>query len=207
MGWDKQRSPPPPRGEGLGAGGSIRHPDNEIRTRKIGGPVNNKLARRLRNEPTGWERRLWVWLRTLRHAHGLHFRRQLPMGRFVADFGCHAARLIIELDGPFHDPEKDRERDAWFAKTGYRTLRFPNEMVVRQWDRVVADIEVALGLGSRLTGPLACLQQPPTPNPSPRGGGESINPQALRTAPDSPTRPPLRGVHPPHEGEGHDVEG
>ena len=155
-------------------GGTLRHPDNEIRTRKLGGPTNGKLARRLRNEPTVWERRLWVWLRTLRKTHGLHFRRQLPMGRFVADFGCHSAKLIIELDGPFHDLERDRERDAWFAKAGYRTIRFSNEIVARQWDRVVADIEFALGVGRRLEGPLACLQQPPTPNASPRGGGESL---------------------------------
>ena len=168
-------------------GGSLRHPDDEIKTRKPGGPTNGKLARRLRNEATGWERRLWGWLRTLRTTHGLHFRRQLPMGRFVADFGCHSARLIIELDGPFHDQERDRERDAWFAKTGYRTLRFPNEMVTEQWDRVVAEVEHVLGFGRRLDGPLACLQQPPTPNPSPQGGGES-----LRSA---------------HEGEGRDAAG
>jgi very-short-patch-repair endonuclease len=159
---------------GWGGGASLRHPDDEIRTRKPGGPVNGKLARRLRNEPTIWERRLWGWLRTLRTTHGFHFRRQLPIGRFVADFGCHSVRLIIELDGPFHEPEKDRERDAWFAKAGYRTLRFSNEMVARQWDRVIAEIEQVLGMGRRLDGPLACLQQPPTPNPSPRGGGESL---------------------------------
>jgi len=96
------------------------------------------------------------------------------MGRFIADFGCHSTKLIIELDGPFHDPEKDRQRDAWFAKAGYRTLRFPNEMAAWQWDRVIAEIEHVLGVGRRLDGPLACLQQPPTPNPSPQGGGESL---------------------------------
>jgi very-short-patch-repair endonuclease len=163
-------------------GGSLRHPNDEIRTRKVGGALHGKLARHLRNEATASERRLWSWLRTLRKTYGLHFRRQLPMGRFVADFGCHSAKLIIELDGPFHEPEKDRERDAWFAEAGYRTLRFSNEMLSRQWDRVVSDIEFALGVGRRLDGPLACLQQPPTPNPSPRGGGES--------------------ARPPHEGEG-----
>jgi very-short-patch-repair endonuclease len=94
------------------------------------------------------------------------------MGRYIADFGCHAAKLIIELEGPFHDPGKDREMDAWFATAGYRTLRFSNEFVGRQWDRVAADIEHQLGIGARLEGPLAYLQQPPTPNPSPQRGGE-----------------------------------
>jgi very-short-patch-repair endonuclease len=183
-------------------GGSLRHPNDEVRTRKPGGALHGKPARRLRNESTAWERRLWVWLRTLRKTHGFHFRRQLPLGRFVADFGCHSIRLIIELDGPFHDPQRDSERDAWFAKVGYRTPRFPNEMVVGQWDRVIADIRHELGVGSRLDGPLACLQQPPTPNPSPQGGGEPA-----RTAPDSPTPPSLRDGHPPQKGEGRGARG
>jgi very-short-patch-repair endonuclease len=107
----------------------------------------------------------------LRHLHGLHFRRQVPIGRFIADFGCHAAKLIIELDGPFHQPQKDRDRVAWLATAGYRTLRFSNEMLLGQWDRVASEIEQALGIGDRLDGPLARLQTP-TPNPSPYGGGE-----------------------------------
>ncbi len=94
------------------------------------------------------------------------------MGRFVADFGCHTTKLVIELDGPFHEAERDHERDTRFATAGYRTLRFSNEMVGAQWDRVVAEIEYALGIGARLDGPLAYLQQPPTPGPSPQGGGE-----------------------------------
>lgn len=140
-------------------------------SRRIGGPLKVRLARRLRNEATFWERRLWGWLRALRRSHGLHFRRQVPIGRFIADFGCHSAKLIIELDGPFHDPEEDRARDAWFSSAGYRTLRFPNELVIQQWDRVVAEIEHALGIGDLLEGPLAALQTP-TPDPSPQGGGE-----------------------------------
>jgi very-short-patch-repair endonuclease len=147
------------------------HADDLPTTRRIGGPIHRRLARRLRNDPTLWERRLWTWLRTLRKSHGLHFRRQVPIGRFIADFGCHGARLIIELDGPFHEPEKDTERDAWFAKAGYRTLRFSNDALAQQWDRTVAEIEHALGIGDRLDGPLTFLQ-PPTPGPSPRGGGE-----------------------------------
>jgi very-short-patch-repair endonuclease len=141
------------------------------RTKRIGGPEHVRLARHLRNEPTAWERRLWKWLRTLRPNHGLHFRRQAPIGPFIVDYACHKARPIIELDGPFHEAERDHRRDAWFAEAGYRTIRFPNEMVTAQWDRVVADIEYELGIGQRLDGALAGWQ-PPTPNPSPQGGGE-----------------------------------
>jgi very-short-patch-repair endonuclease len=129
------------------------------------------MARRLRNDATQFEERVWRWLRTLRKSHGLHFRRQVPIGRFVADFGCHSTKLIVELDGPFHDAAADAVRDAWFAKAGYRTIRFSNELVTSQWDRLVAEIEYALGVGDRLDGPLAHLQ-PPTPGPSPQGGGE-----------------------------------
>jgi very-short-patch-repair endonuclease len=177
--------PPPPtpplKGEGLAAErvvsyqslmtGSGDPRDQPARTRRAGGPVHVKLAQRLRGRETHWELRLWTWLRTLRKAHGLHFRRQVPIGRFIADFACHSAKLIIELDGPFHEPEADAERDAWFAKAGYRTLRFPNEVVVSQWDRVVSEIEHSLGLGDRLSGPLTYLQTPtPDPSPSPMGG-------------------------------------
>jgi very-short-patch-repair endonuclease len=152
-------------------GGSRRHIDDRSTTPRIGGPIHVKLARRLRNDATTSERRLWTWLRTLRRLHGLHFRRQVPIGPYVADFGCHAVKLIIELDGPFHEPERDRERDAWFAKAGYRTLRFSNDIATMQWDRVAAEIEHALGIGQRLEGPLSWLQTP-APNPSPQGGGE-----------------------------------
>jgi very-short-patch-repair endonuclease len=152
-------------------GGTLRHNPTQRSPRKPAGPLQTKLARRLRDEATTSERLLWGWLRTLRKTHGLHFRRQIPMGRFVADFGCHAAKLIIELDGPFHEPEKDRERDAWFAAARYRTLRFSNERLSRQWTRAVAEIECALGIGDRLEGTLSRLQ-PPTPDPSPQGGGE-----------------------------------
>ena len=198
MGWGKNTNSPPPRGEGSGAGGSVRNTADLPATRRIGGPLHPKLARHLRNETTHWERRLWTWLRTLRKTHGLQFRRQVPLGRFVADFVCHSVRLIIELDGPFHEPERDRERDAWFAKAGYQTLRFPNHSVIEQWDRVVAEIEYVLGIGDRLEGPLSRLQ-PPTPNPSPQGGGESLR-RRLSATPDTPTGSPLRA--PPHEGEG-----
>ena len=126
----------------------------------MGGPVHAKLARHLRSQPTATERKLWAWLRTLRNTQGLHFRRQAPIGRFVADFACHAAKLIIELDGPFHDPAADADRDAWFSAGGYRTLRFSNAEVVAHWDRVVWAVEAALGLGAALDGPLAHFQPP-----------------------------------------------
>ena len=59
------------------------------------------LARRLRREQTPAEQKLWARLRNRRLA-GRKFRRQMPLGKFVADFACYDARLVVELDGGQH---------------------------------------------------------------------------------------------------------
>jgi very-short-patch-repair endonuclease len=73
---------------------------------------------------------LWRHLKAHRLA-GLGFRRQSPMGNYIADFVAHSCRLVIEFDGESHDFEtrlnSDRRRDQWFASRGYRVLRFSNE--------------------------------------------------------------------------------
>ncbi|PVM94065.1 hypothetical protein DDF67_00875 [Caulobacter endophyticus] len=72
---------------------------------------------------TASERTLWKALRAL----DLHIRRQAPIGRYVADFAHHGARLVIEVDSGWHDlPEQQRhdaERDVWLASQGYRVMR------------------------------------------------------------------------------------
>ena len=80
------------------------------------------LARHMRRAPTSSEAKLWELLRG-RRLEGLKFRRQAPVGRYVADFVCYRHRLIIEADGPFHDD--DAERDAWLSSQGFRIVRFP----------------------------------------------------------------------------------
>jgi len=87
---------------------------------------------------------LWRYIK----AHGidgLGFRRQVPMGAYVADFVCHSARLIIELDGDSHDFKsrqlRDRQRDEWFARQGYRVLRFKNNDVLGNLEGVVQTIQ------------------------------------------------------------------
>jgi very-short-patch-repair endonuclease len=72
----------------------------------------NENARRLRREATDAERRLWSALRDRRLA-GYRFRRQYPIGRYIADFACTRHRLIVEADGGQHDEsETDRRRSA-----------------------------------------------------------------------------------------------
>ena len=89
-------------------------------------------ARFLRNNATDAERRLWGFLRQLRH-EGYHFRRQVPIGSYYADFACHHARLIIELDGDQHghnvQASYDAQRDAYLRSAGYTVVRFPNAEV------------------------------------------------------------------------------
>jgi len=79
-----------------------------------------------------------------RRLEGLKFRRQVPLGRYVVDFACLEHRLIVEADGPFHDPDHDAERDQWLASQGFRVLRFPNDRINgRDWE-VADDILAAV---------------------------------------------------------------
>ncbi|HEX4096729.1 MAG TPA: DUF559 domain-containing protein [Caulobacteraceae bacterium] len=102
-----------------------------------------KRARRLRRNPTATERVLWSRLRQHR-LEGLKFRRQMPLGPYVLDFVCLRHRLVIEADGPFHDPVRDAARDAWLSAKGFRVLRFSNHDIVSSPDLVAGRILEAL---------------------------------------------------------------
>jgi len=109
------------------------------------------FSRRLRREAPATERLLWRLLRD-RRLEALKFRRQLPIGRYVADFVCLRHRLIVELDGPHHDEARDAIRDAWLRGQGFRVLRFKNEDVANS-DRVLGLIlEAIVALPSPLAG-------------------------------------------------------
>jgi len=76
---------------------------------------------------------MWKALRG-RRLDAFKFRRQMPIGPYVADFCCPALRLIVELDGGVHSLRTDRDaaRDAWLtARAGFTVLRFENEAVLR----------------------------------------------------------------------------
>jgi len=103
------------------------------------------FARRLRRAPPATERRLWALLRD-RRLEGLKFRRQVPLGRYVADFLCPRHRLIVEADGPRHeDSLHDLERDAWLRGQGFRVLRFANQRIQDHPDAVLDEILNACG--------------------------------------------------------------
>ena len=97
-----------------------------MKRRRTSQPVQTR-ARQLRQEQTPGEAMLWEQLRDRRLA-GYKFRRQHPPGRFVVDFYCAETRLIVELDGPVHDQqhERDATREAALRAQGYQFIRFTN---------------------------------------------------------------------------------
>ena len=98
------------------------------------------FARRMRKASTSNEAKLWKLLRD-RRLGSLKFRRQVPVGPYIADFLCYRHRLIVEADGPFHqDADRDARRDAWLRRQGFRVLRFPNEMIAYDHRTVLAAI-------------------------------------------------------------------
>ena len=101
--------------------------------------MNTKLqdfARTMRKQPTEAEDRLWQALRD-RRLMRLKFRRQMPVGRFIADFICLEAKLIVEVDGSQHGGSlRDSERDQELSRRGFRVLRFWNDDVLRELDSV-----------------------------------------------------------------------
>ncbi|MBM3471710.1 MAG: DUF559 domain-containing protein [Armatimonadetes bacterium] len=99
------------------------------------------LARELRRRMTQAEARLWARLRKNQLA-GLHFRRQQIIDGYIADFYCHTAGLVVEVDGAVHaeDQEWDAERDRAMGKRGLRVLRFANRDVMERVEWVLSEI-------------------------------------------------------------------
>lgn len=101
-------------------------------------------ARSLRQTMTLPEKTLWAELRKL----DLNIRRQAPVGRYIADFVCHAAGLVVEIDGARHDLVEDQiydlERTSWLESQGYRVLRFRNEDVLADPVHIADLIRVAI---------------------------------------------------------------
>ncbi|MCP5161402.1 MAG: endonuclease domain-containing protein [Hahellaceae bacterium] len=95
------------------------------------------FARALRKSQTEAELRLWYYLRGGRFM-GLKFKRQKPIGPFIADFVCLELKLVVEADGGQHGDARDTARDRWFETQGYRVVRFWNHEVLGQ-TRAVLD--------------------------------------------------------------------
>ncbi|UYY57491.1 endonuclease domain-containing protein [Sphingomonas sp. S2-65] len=100
------------------------------------------LAKQLRGEMSLPEVMLWTALRS--RPGGLKFRKQHPSGPYVADFYCHAARLVVEVDGGTHGcgdrPARDAARDGWFRRRGLDVMRISASEVLRDCDAVMRGI-------------------------------------------------------------------
>jgi very-short-patch-repair endonuclease len=101
-------------------------------------------ARYLRNNMTKIERYVWSRLCS-RQVAGYKFRRQHPIGPYVADFVCLSERLVVEVDGAGHeDEERDNRREAYIRALGFRVLRVPAQLVDEGLDDVMDGIYLAL---------------------------------------------------------------
>ena len=102
-----------------------------------------KFAETLRDNPTPQELKLWNALRN-NQLNGFKFRQQHPLNRFVADFYCHKAKLVIEIDGGYHDEKMQKLYDDWRTEVindfGISILRFRNEEVDNCFDQVLNKI-------------------------------------------------------------------
>src|ERR1700704_2548405 len=100
-------------------------------------------AKALRRRMTRAETLLWRYLKA-NHLEGLSFRRQTPLGPYIVDFVCHAAQVVIEIDGETHDFEaqqrRDSARDEWLASRGYVVQRFTNQDVLSNLEGVLLSI-------------------------------------------------------------------
>lgn len=146
-------------------------------------PHTRRNARRLRADMTPHEQRVWKELRDLNRRLGMHFRKQAPIGPYIADFAEFGRKIVIELDGGGHAPEfnggRDVGRDAWLSTQGFAVLRFWNSDVAGNLEGVM---EVVLD----------ALDVAPPPHPSPTGGeGVACD---IRGAQITHTSPPPRGV-------------
>ena len=113
-------------------------------------PMRDRV-RMLRREAGEAERRLWARLRN--HGLGVKFRRQHPIGSYVADFFCHQAGLVVEIDGGQNQRDGERPEEALrnrhFEQRGYRMLRLREDAVLRDIEAALRTIRESLHDGNR----------------------------------------------------------
>jgi very-short-patch-repair endonuclease len=157
-----------------------------------GARPSTKAARKLRSQMTNAEKTLWLALRDRRFG-SFKFRRQVPIGPYVADFLRFETRLVVEVDGGQHaESGRDLKRDRWLAENDFRVVRFWNNEVLSNLEGVLTALAVEL---ANTPHPASRLHSTP---PSPAGGegkkGRATTTQGGAFA--SPAR-----------GEGKEVEG
>jgi very-short-patch-repair endonuclease len=134
------------------------------------------LVRQMRINLTEAEKALWSLLRS-RKLKDFKFRRQHPIGPYVADFCCLQKRIIIELDGTHHLAQKkeDQNRTDFLAEQGYSVIRFWNNQIEQEpsvvLDRILKTLE---SVNRRLTPARAKMYQWKSPLPMEGEGGVRV---------------------------------
>ena len=123
-------------------------PDEDIHRAKASPVLWAKLkplARQMRHDPTPAEERLWQRLRG-RRLNGFKFRRQHAIERFIVDFYCAEARLIVEVAGTIREytPDEDAVRQEFLEAMGFRVVRFSNGEVIQSLEAVTERIGTIL---------------------------------------------------------------
>jgi len=105
-----------------------------------------ELAKKMRREQTEPELRLWFQLRAERF-HGIKFRRQKIIGRYIADFSARDPMVVVEVDGDTHgfQEDYDRARTVFFEEQGYRVIRFANLDVMTNMEGVLEQLALFVG--------------------------------------------------------------
>jgi very-short-patch-repair endonuclease len=101
-----------------------------------------EAARILRKNMTIPEKLLWEKLKG-KQICGARFRRQHPIDIFIVDFYCHQVRLVVEIDGEIHDPQEEYDdgRSAEMEKFGIKIIRFKNNEIETDIEKVVTEIK------------------------------------------------------------------
>ena len=186
--------------EGWGGGASAREiamAEEKEPTWKVSSKLRSN-ARALRKNSTDAERIMWSELRDHR-LNGASFRRQVPIGSYIADFMCHTAKLVIELDGGQHFSDRgeqtDAARSAVIEAKGFQVLRFGNHDVMTNRAGVLETIAAAIEAraptltlprkrerGQAADAARRLKQAGPAPSPA-CGGGLGWGPTIARHAP------------------------
>lgn len=159
--------------------------------------LSRTRARSLRRDLTPPERLLWSRLKN-QQLDGLRFRKQHPMGPYIADFYCHESRLVVEIDGPTHRDDQlihDDRRDAWMHERGIRVLRVSGKELFRNLRGVLSTIA---RVANEHKNPFSPAKAGEVPERSEGGGGNQHPPAA------PPPPPTGYAGHLPRQGGGGD---